>query len=100
MIASLGDDGTAVAVADQNHWTAHSVDCGLRVLLVVGVRSLRRLRHRHLIAILLQDVSDGFPAGAVGESTMHQDHVLDIRHSCSPLQFELQRIVYKVSNTK
>src|SRR5271170_5715986 len=42
MIASLSDDGTAVAVADQNHRTAHSVDCGLRVLLVVGVGSLRR----------------------------------------------------------
>jgi hypothetical protein len=34
------------------------------------------------------------PAGAVGEGAMHQDHVLDIRHSYSPLQFELQRIVY------
>ena len=77
MIAGFGDDGPAVAVADQNHWAAHGVDCGLRVLLVVGVRSLGRLRYRHLVAILLQDVSDGFPAGAIGECTMHQNHVLD-----------------------
>ena len=29
------------------------------------------LHHRHLVPIILEDVSDGFPAGAVGESTMH-----------------------------
>src|ERR1700722_14580506 len=50
MIAGLGDDGPAVAVADENHWAAHGIDCRLRVLLVVGVRSLGRLRHRHLVA--------------------------------------------------
>src|SRR5580658_7728771 len=38
MIAGLGDNRSTVAVSDQNHWTAHGVDCGLRVLLVVGVR--------------------------------------------------------------
>src|SRR5277367_4783342 len=62
MIPGFGNDGPAVAVADQNHWSAHSVDCGLRVLLVVGVRSLGGLRYRHLVAILLQYVSDSFPA--------------------------------------
>jgi len=70
MIAGLGDDGPAVAVADQNDWAAHGVDCGLRVLLVGGVRSLWRLRHRHLVPIILEDASDGFPAGAVGKCTM------------------------------
>src|SRR5271168_4415790 len=45
MIACLGDDRPAVAMADQNHRSAHSVDCGLRVLLVVGVRGLWGLRH-------------------------------------------------------
>src|SRR5580658_1136858 len=97
MIAGFGDDGPAVAVANQNHRAAHSVDCGLRVLLAVGVRSLRRLRYRHLIAILLQDVSDGFPSGPVGACTVHQNHVLYIRHRYSPLQFELRRIVYSAS---
>src|SRR6202044_3859776 len=80
MIARFGDDGASVAVADQNHWSAHSVDGGFRVLLVVGVRSLGRLRHRHLVAVLLQTVSDSLPARAIGESTVPQDHVLDLRH--------------------
>src|SRR5580698_9280619 len=87
MIARLGDDGTAVAVADQNHWAADGVDCGLRVLLVVCIRSLGRLRHRHLVAIILEDVSDGFPPGAIRESSMHQDHVLNMLcHDYSPLR--------------
>src|ERR1700758_5861588 len=85
MITGFGDDGPTVAVADQNHWAAHSLDCGLRVLLVVSVRSLGRLCYRHLVAILLQDVSDGSPAGAIGESAMHQDHVLNMLfHDYSP----------------
>src|SRR5258706_16374752 len=50
MIAGLADDGPAVAVADQHDRPAHGVDCGLRVLLVVGVQGLRWLRHRHLLA--------------------------------------------------
>src|SRR5580692_8568353 len=94
MIAGFGDDGPAVAVADQNHWSAHSVDCGLRVLLVVGVRSLGRLRYRHLVAIILQYVSDSFPAGAIGESTVHQDHVLNMLfHDHSPFQLGSTRTV-------
>src|SRR5271154_169202 len=83
MIAGLGDDGPAVAVAHENHWPVHGVDCGLRVLLILGVGVLGGLRHRHLVPIPLEDASDGFPAGAVGEGSMHQNHVLD-RHCCSP----------------
>jgi len=60
-------------VADQNDRTAHRVDCSLRVLLVVGVRSLGRLRHRHLVAIILEDVSDPLPAGAIREGTVDED---------------------------
>ena len=85
MIASLGDDGPAVAVAHQNHRPVHGVDGGLRVLLVLGVGCLGVLHHRHLVPILLEDVSDGFPAGAVGERAMHQDHVLNMLcHARSP----------------
>jgi hypothetical protein len=40
IVAGLGDDGPAVAVADQDHRPAHGVDCRLRVLLVVGVGGL------------------------------------------------------------
>jgi len=55
--------------------------------LVVGVGGLGWLRHRHLVPIILEDVSNGLPAGAVGESSMHQDHVINIlRHDNSPLQ--------------
>src|ERR1700722_11987032 len=36
-VAGLGDDGSAVTVANQNHRPAHGVDCGLCVFLVVGV---------------------------------------------------------------
>ena len=78
MIAGLGDDGPAVAVTDQNHWAPHGVDCGLRVLLIIGVGGLGGLRHRHLVPIILEDVSNGFPAGAVGESSMYQNHVLNM----------------------
>src|SRR5271168_2284166 len=87
MIAGLGDDGPAVAVADQDHRPAHRVDCGLRVLLVVGVRGLGGLCYRHHVPIILEDLSDGFPARTVGESSMHQNHILDC-HCCSPFSFQ------------
>src|ERR1700683_2667646 len=87
VIAGLGDNRSTVTVADQNPRAAHSVDCGLRVLLVVGVRSLGVLHHRHFVAIILEDVSDPFPAGAIGESSMHQNYILNMLfHDYSPLQ--------------
>src|SRR5580700_2416443 len=86
MIAGLGDNGPAITVAHQNHWTVHGVDGRLGVLLVVGVRSLGVLHHRHLVAIVLEDVSDGFPTRAVGESSMHQNYILNpLFHDFSPL---------------
>src|SRR2546422_1288886 len=85
MIAGLGDDGPPITVTHQNHWSAHGVDGGLGVLLVLGVGGLGGLRHRHLVPIILEDISDGFPARAVGECTMHQDHVLNMLfHDYSP----------------
>src|SRR5271163_387600 len=87
MIAGLGDDGPAVAVANQNHRAAHGVDCGLRVLLVIGIRSLGRLRHRHLVAIIFEDVGDPLPTGAIRESSMHQNYILNmLTHDYSPLR--------------
>src|ERR1700739_3193214 len=53
MIPGFGDDGATVAMADQNHRSAHSVDGCLGVLLIVGVRRLGRLRYRNSVAILL-----------------------------------------------
>src|SRR5580658_9911648 len=79
IIAGLGDDRSAVTVANQNHRPAHSIDCGLRVFLVVGIGGLGRLRNRYRVAILLKNLRDGFPAGAIGESAVHQDNVLDAR---------------------
>lgn len=87
MIASLGDDGASIAVADQNHRPAHGVDCGLRVLLIIGVGGFGGLRDRYLVAIILEDVGDGLPAGAVRESPVHQHYVLNrLFHDRSPLQ--------------
>src|SRR3984885_6244761 len=78
MIAGLWDNRSAVAVSDQDDRAAHGVDCSFSVLLVVSVGSLGMLHHRHLVAIILEDVGDPFPAGAIGESSMHQDHVLNM----------------------
>ena len=90
MIAGLGDDGPAVAVADQNDRAAHRVDGSFRIFLVVGVRSFGMLHHRHLVAIILEDISDPLPAGAIRESSMHQDHVLNMLcHDYSPFQLEI-----------
>src|ERR1700693_3162593 len=89
MFASLVDEGSAITVAHQNHWPVHGVDCGLCVLLVVGVGGLGGLRHRHLVSIILEDVSDGFPAGAVGECTVHQNHVLNILFRFHVASFDL-----------
>ena len=77
VIAGFSDNGPAVAVADKDDRPAHGVDSGLRALLVVGVGGLGGLRHRHLVPIIHEDVSNRFPAGAIGESSMHQDHVLN-----------------------
>src|SRR3984893_3811949 len=77
IVAGLADDGAAVAMADQDDWAAHGIDCGLRVLLVVGVRGLGGLRYRHGVAILLKDLGDGFPARAVGECAVDQNDVFN-----------------------
>src|SRR5258708_2254408 len=97
MIASFGDDGSAIAVSHENHRPVHGVDRRLCVLLVLGVGSLGVLHHRHLVPIIHEDFRDGFPPGAIGESTMHQDHVLNMLfHDYSPLQYSL--IVRSSSN--
>src|SRR5580692_897627 len=90
MIASLGDDGSTITVAHQNHRTAHGVDGGLRVLLVLGVGGLWGLRYRHRVAILLEDLRDGFPAGAIGKCSMHQNHVLDTSLRCRTRRGSIQ----------
>src|ERR1700747_3666202 len=57
MIAGFGNSGAAITVAHENYRPAHGVDGGLCVLLVIGVRGLGGLRHRHLVSIILEDVS-------------------------------------------
>src|SRR5580704_15491529 len=93
MIAGFGDDGPAITVAHQNDWPIHGVDSRLRVLLVLGVGGLGVLHHRHLVPVIPEDVSDGFPAGAIGESSMYQDHVLNMFfHDHSPFSFYFSRL--------
>src|ERR1700688_220760 len=112
-------------MADQDDRPSHGIDGGLSILLVVGVRGLWGLRNRHRVTTLLKDLCDGVPAGAIGECTMHQNHVFDAsrrrgtcrgsdqscahqhRNDCDPVSllhdhypfwFELQRIVHRASN--
>jgi hypothetical protein len=87
MIAGLSDNRSTVAVSDQNDRAAHGIDCSLRVLLVVGVRSLGVLDYRHLVAIMLEDVGNPLPTGTIRESSMHQNYILNmLTHDYSPLQ--------------
>src|SRR5271168_2776369 len=77
IVAGFSYDGPAVAMANQDDLSSHGVDGGFRVLYVVGVRGLWGLRNRYRVAILLKDLCDGVPAGAIGECAMHQDHILN-----------------------
>ena len=87
MISGLGDDRPAITMADQHNRPAHGIDGGLCVLLIVGVRGLGRLCHRHSVAIILEDVRDPLPARAIRESSMHQNYILNmLTHDYSPLQ--------------
>src|SRR5579859_4546720 len=70
MIAGLGDDGPPITVTHQNHWSAHGVDGGLGVFLVVGVGGLGRLRHRHLVPIILEDKALATPGPVLIEAVV------------------------------
>jgi hypothetical protein len=44
------------------------------------------LHHRHLVAIMLEDVGNPLPAGTICESSMHKNHILNmLTHDYSPL---------------
>src|SRR3984885_810761 len=60
MIASLGDDGPAITVPHQNHWSVHGVDSCLCVLLVIGVRGLGVLPPRPLLSSFLRMLATAF----------------------------------------
>src|SRR5262249_40204627 len=79
VIASFGDNGATVAVADENHWPGLSVDRGLRKLDVFGKRGLRVLHHRDSVSVLLKNVGDGFPSGTISECAMHKNNIFDRR---------------------
>src|SRR5580704_15524961 len=99
MIAGLGNDRPTVAVADQNHGPLHGVDSGFSVLLIVRVGRFGGLCHRNPVPIVLEDLRDRFPAGAVSESSMYQKHVLNMRfHGHSPFQDSLARSDFAVSS--
>jgi hypothetical protein len=54
--------------------------------LIVGVRSLGGLRHLPLVAIILEDVGHPLPAGAIRESSVHQNYIFNVlTHDYSPL---------------
>src|SRR6202008_680004 len=82
VVAGLRDVAPAITVADDYPRPVHGVDGRLRVLDVLGVGGLGGLRHRDRVAILLEDLGDGFPTRSIGNCTMHQDHVLDASEWC------------------
>src|SRR5260370_27201130 len=55
-----------------------------------AVTTLSLLTNRHLVAILLKDLRDGGPTGAIGESTMYQNDVLDGGLRCGLRRGRLQ----------
>ena len=76
-VARLGDDGAAIAVGDQNHRRLGTGDHAYGGRDIVRQRGFGFLHDGHRIAVALQDLCHGAPAGAVGERAMDQDNVLD-----------------------
>jgi hypothetical protein len=71
--ARLRDDGAAVRVADEKGLAGLSGDHPLGEGDVVGKRGRRVLDDGDVVAVLLQDVIDAFPAGAVDEAAVDED---------------------------
>ncbi len=77
VVAGIGDDDTAVGVADQDDRAVLSGNGALGDGNVVFQRDGRVLHDRHLIAVLGEDVVDAFPAGAVDETAVDQQDVFN-----------------------
>jgi hypothetical protein len=79
-------------VPDKNHGPRLSVDHRRREPNVFGKRGLRLLHYSHRVPVFRKDVEDCFPAGAIGECTVDQNHILDAAwrrrssNSTSPLE--------------
>ena len=74
--ASLGDHRPAVGVADENDRLALRVDDALGRGHVAFERQRRILDDADVVAVLLQDVVDALPAGAVHETAVNENDVL------------------------
>src|SRR5205823_2977949 len=71
--AGLGDDGSAVGVADEDHGFVLGVDDLRRRGDVALERHRRVLDHADVVAVLPQEVVDLLPAGTVDEPAVDQD---------------------------
>jgi hypothetical protein len=78
MNSGLGNDHSAVAVADQHarpgpvQHQPRSRDIGLE-------GGLGLLNDEHPVAIMLQNIRDRLPSGTVGECAVDQNDILDCR---------------------
>jgi len=79
--AGLGDDDTAVRMADQNHRTVLRGQRAFRDRDVIRQRIGRILNDRDGLAVLLEQVIDALPTGAVHEPPVHENDVLDTPYS-------------------
>jgi len=75
--AGLGDDGAAIAVADEHGRTGLAIEDAVGRGDIIRQRSFRLLDDADGIAVLAEDIGDRLPAGSVGEGAMHEDDVLD-----------------------
>ena len=77
MNAGLGDDRTAVAMADEQRGTILKVENPLRCGNIVRKRGFRFLHHADIEAVSGEDLIDGLPARTVHPGAVHQYDVLE-----------------------
>src|SRR5215813_6335397 len=87
VIARLGDHGSAVGMADQNHGTILRGDDPFRSRDVTRKREGWILDDRNGVAGFLQGFVDALPAGSVDEASVNENDVLDVG-GCARLRQE------------
>jgi hypothetical protein len=71
--AGFGDDNAAVGMTDQHHRPLRLRDREPGGGHIVGQGGRRVLNDADVVTVLLQDVVDAFPAGAVDKAAVHED---------------------------
>ncbi|MBB4836997.1 hypothetical protein HNP52_000048 [Sphingomonas kyeonggiensis] len=74
VVAGLGDYSAAPAMADQDHWPFHHVECATGRGDIVSERAGGVLYGDHRNALRGEEGNDALPAGSIGPCAMNQDH--------------------------